>query len=78
MRYWFTKYIIGENMFSTGKNWVFNALGILCLLWNFWYTKGPDYLYQLPFDVLPKQTTCEMSTPSSHLTMISWWTGAQF
>ena len=47
-------------MFSTGKNWILNALGILCTLKNFCYTKGPEYLYQLPFNVLPKQTTCEM------------------
>ena len=36
--------------------------------------KSPEYLYRL-FDVLPKQTTCEMETPSStglHSAIISW------
>ena len=27
---------------------------------NFWHKKGPEYLYQVPFDVLLNQTTCEM------------------
>ena len=43
-----------KNMFSTGKNWNLNTLGILC-----WPRKGPEYLYQL-FDVLPTQTTREV------------------
>ena len=43
-------------MFSTGKNWNLNTLGILCIPQNFWPRKGPEYLYQL-FDVLPTQTT---------------------
>ena len=47
-------------MSSSGKSWILNALGILCTLNNFWYSKGPEYLYQLPLNVLPKQTTCEM------------------
>ena len=46
---------IRKNMFSTGKNWILNTLGIQ----NFRPLKGPEYLYQL-FDVLPKQVTCEM------------------
>ena len=50
---------IGKNMFSAGKNLILNRLGILSIPQNFWPRKGPEYLYQL-FDVLPKQTTCEM------------------
>ena len=46
-------------MFSTGKNWILNILGILCIPQNFRPRKGPEYLYQL-FDVFPKQATCEM------------------
>ena len=46
-------------MFSTGKNWILNTLGILCLPQKFWPRKGPEYLYQL-FNVFPKQTKCEM------------------
>ena len=38
---------IRKNMFSAGKNRIFGI------------RKGPEYLYQL-FDVLLKQTTCEM------------------
>ena len=45
-------------MFSAGQNRI--PLGILCILQNFWHKKGPEYLYQLPFDVLPQQTICEM------------------
>ena len=50
---------IGKNMFSPGKSWILNTLRILSIPQNFWSRKGPEYLYQL-FDVLPKQTTCEM------------------
>ena len=50
---------IGKYMFSAGKNLILSRLGILSIPQNFWPRKGPEYLYQL-FDVLPKQTTCEM------------------
>ena len=46
-------------MFSTGKNWILNTLGILCMPQIFWHRKGPEYLYRL-IDDLPKQTTSEM------------------
>ena len=50
---------IKKNRFSTGKNWISNTSRILCIPQNFWPRKGLEYLYQL-FDVLPKETTCEM------------------
>ena len=42
--------------------------------------KSPEYLYRL-FDVLPKQTKCEMKSPwstSLHSAIISWEEGAKF
>ena len=50
---------IRKSMFSTGKNWILNTSSILCIPQNFWPRKGLEYIYQL-FDVLPKETTCEM------------------
>ena len=46
-------------MFSNGKNGYLNTLQILCIQQNFGISKGGEYLYKL-FDILPKQTTCEM------------------
>ena len=42
--------------------------------------KGPEYLYQL-FDVLPKQTTCEMKTLQVQVYIQQWFhdeKGAKF
>ena len=47
-------------MFFIGKSGILNALVILRILQKFLYKKGPEYLHQLPFDVLPKQTICEI------------------
>ena len=35
-----------------------NSLEILYILESFWHREGLEYLFQLKFDVLPKQTTC--------------------
>ena len=39
-------------MFSTGKNWILNALGILCILKNFWHKKGSKYLYYINYHLM--------------------------
>ena len=46
-------------MFSIGKNWILNTLGVLCITQNFDIKKDHEYLYRL-FGVWPKQVTCEM------------------
>ena len=50
---------IGKKMFSNGRSGILNSLGIVSIPQNFGFRKGPEFLYWL-FDVLPKQTTCEM------------------
>ena len=45
-------------MFCIGKNGILSPSQILSTSHNF---QGPEYLYRL-FDVLRKQTTCEMKT----------------
>ena len=45
---------LGKNMFFIGKKSILNSLGILPIPQNFWTKKV------WPFDVLPKQTTCEI------------------
>ena len=39
-------------MLSTGKNWILNALGILCKLQNFWHKKDPKYLYYINYHLM--------------------------
>ena len=49
-------------MFSIGKNRILNPLRILRRILGL--RESPEYLYR-PFDVVPKQTTCEMKTLSN-------------
>ena len=68
-----------KSMFSNGKNQVLTHWEFCVLHRSFGLRKSPGYLYQL-FDVLPKQTTCEIKTSSStslYSTMFSWWIGSQ-
>ena len=53
-------------MFSIGKNRILNPLGICAQSQIFGFRKNPEYLYRIYriFDVLPRQTTYEMETPS--------------
>ena len=48
-------------MFPTGKNGILSHSKFCAYCRIVDLRKGPEYLYWL-FDVLPKQTTCEMKT----------------
>ena len=64
---------IGKNMFSIGKNWNLNTLGILCILQNFWHQERPWIFISTIWCFTQADNMWNESTSSSIKVYIKKW-----